>query len=248
MIKYLKEYKSNLYSGILMAIVSNFAFIAFFYIISNQFSDLLPWSFGDFYIFFLLLYIINGFAGFVIWREFLYITITKGDFNNYLTKPTNIFFLYLFNKISPNPIIYMSVNLVFLIFGIFYFSIELHNIFLFLLFSVFLIVFISLVYFFLLSLDFLKLRLGEYAISSFFKVDILFHSYPFIFFERFEYKNFLFIFPFVFVSSILVPTLRDYTIYDLLYQLTFLIVASFILLLGIIFLWKYGLKRYEAFG
>ena len=241
------EYKVQFYSGVISSI--SFLFISIFSLL--VFRE----NFGflnlnlNVILFFVLFYqlIISIFLIFYRGsKSSLFILLVRGDINNYLTKPIVVLVQFIFKNIKIrwliNSIFYFIVILIFLYFQDLSFS------------KFFLIFFLSLIicYFFIVSMLFVD-SLSFYCnmtpfLNFFMEANLGMGRFPPIFFDKFEYKNFLFLLP---LSLVVFPTLYYFDLIGSNYLFWILIIClilSIILTFLTLVVWKKGLKRYEAFG
>lgn len=244
------EYKANFY----MTLINGLAFIpalilfgyVLFSVILNQFS----WTILEYVLFIFLIDIYMDITGYFHAGRSLENLIKSGDLNMYLTKPTNPFISYVFAK-SFNTSLFIAIttlsySIILLVLGFTTTILDfLLGVFLFLmlcligtLFYQFLISFTWFIY----ESDFffrdLKWRI-EYEVLG---------RYPALFFEKWSFLFLIMIFPAYYISSWLIPILSFSQIKVEYFEILILISMTFISIIGIIINWKYGLKRYEAFG
>jgi hypothetical protein len=74
-------------------------------------------------------------------------------------------------------------------------------------------------------------------------------SYPAPFFDKnVVLKKILFVIPIFFIGSLLIPLINGNTLNEFYFQIIVLLVFNLLFFLGLIIIWHYGLKKYEAFG
>ena len=73
-------------------------------------------------------------------------------------------------------------------------------------------------------------------------------NYPFQYFMQSKFKYFLFLFGTTFTASLIIPILNNTPVWNLKLQIFILSSLIILLTIGIYINWKYGLKKYEAFG
>jgi hypothetical protein len=73
-------------------------------------------------------------------------------------------------------------------------------------------------------------------------------SYPYQFFGESSYKLLLLFFPLFITSSLIIPILLGSSVDDLMLKISVFLGIFLFSLLILIVNWKYGLKKYEAFG
>jgi ABC-type uncharacterized transport system permease subunit len=243
------EYKTNFYMNLFeVFILSSIAFFSYF-LIGGVFENFISWTLGDYVFFSFLIYICFIFGGFFSWGKRLDWQLLKGDFNIFLTKPLNPFIFYIFLNLSGWALISFFGRIFFIFLTIYLFDIKLYN--LGLAFLVFMLISINflLVFQFLEALSFFGKKLSE-IFGGMFYWDIfnINMNYPEIFFRESKLKYVLIFFSSFFVGSLLLPILRNYEIWNFWFQIYFLVIFNLILIILLFIMWKFGLKRYEAFG
>ena len=176
----------------------------------------------------------------------IFYTLVRGNFNNFLTKPTNILLHFIFNGIKVrwfiNSLFYFLILLVFLKVQDLSFS---KFFFIFFLSLIIGYLFIALTY----LIDSLSFFCNVFPFLDFFiSSNVNIRKFPPTFFDKFEYKNFLYLLP---LSLFVFPTLYFFNIITLNYFLMVLFIVLFlsiILTFLIILVWRKGLKSYSAFG
>jgi hypothetical protein len=73
-------------------------------------------------------------------------------------------------------------------------------------------------------------------------------SYPYQFFGESSYKLLLLFFPLFITSSLIIPILLGSSVDDLMLKISVFLGIFLFSLLILIVNWKYGLKKYEAYG
>ena len=233
-----KEYKINLWNIILIDLFLTLTYFLFYKIYGNLILEILDWEFYDFMILFFLTLTLSKIKHFFS-LKFLLIDLLTGNFNSYLTKPVNTFIFQNLKSLKGAGI----VAFVFGIFISFYFLLNMEN--LLLVFSLFLFAFL----FEWVLNNFL------WSFSFFMKNSFLWELFFFTqneaermtpkVFDKF-YFNFFMIFPTI-VGSFWIIEISKGRFYPLDY-LHYVFILFLIFIVGTIFNWKYGLKRYEAFG
>lgn len=248
MFKRAVEYKANLYSVFLEQFFYMASLFIMFNILFTNFGSVIGWNFKDFILFMILADFLWIFIGMIVWRDWLKYDIIKGNFNLYILKPFNTFYFYFTFLFSHYALIY--VILTFFIYSgfIIYFQVELFNIFLGLLVMILIGIFSVAFIEFIRSLDWLFLGFSMAVWSSVWHINNNLKNYPAQFFGKSTFRFFLLIFPNYFVAVLLIPIFRGYEVSEFWFLIKVLISLTFIFILGIYFVWKYGLKNYEAFG
>ena len=247
--KKLVEYKGNLYAVLFEQMIYLLVYCITMYILFENFSDLILWSFNEFILFFIICDFLMVSTGVFLWREtWLSSNITQGNFNSYLTKPVNTYFLYFLTHLNFSGILFMffSPPLYFLI--LFYFGITFLNYVLGLFVLFLLFIFMILVTEFVFSMDWLLLGLSDGVWKPFDSINDALRIYPGVFFDKFKFKFILFMCPFYFVATLLVPIFFNKEVLDLWFQIYSLIGINIVLFILTCLIWSYGLRHYEAYG
>ena len=165
----------------------------------------------------------------------------------YLSKPGNIFLNYfLINKMSP--ILYLSINIPFLIWIFLTIKVELINYFLILFVSIILILFFIILWQFFESFTFLFLESRPMLFTFFLTVRGNLKIFNSNFFDRTNFKYFLYLFPIYFVGTLIIPLTQNKIPENLLEQIIFILIFLIFLIFITFVNWRYGIKRYEAFN
>ena len=179
------------------------------------------------------------------WSNQLFNTITIGNLNVLLTKPMNIFILYIARVNSSSFVYLLTYSLVF-----FPFIINDTNV-LTLLLCFLLVIFIGIVhilfYFMLDSFSWISLNVGKTAINTVFhnSQDIL-RMYLSPLFTSTKIEILMMVLPIFYSGLIFVPLFH--VNFEVLKHLKVLILLLILFITIITINWKYGLKRYEAFS
>jgi len=246
--KKLVEYKTNFLMVFFVQIIHMIVYWLMMIFLFDNFSDLGNWAFEEFVLFFILNDFLIVFSGIFIWKSWIANSIIKGDFNNYLNKPINPYLFFFFLNMNFDSIVY-GIVASFLYFGVLvFYGVSLVNVFLGsgLLFLVF--IFFVVIYEFFYSLDWILLGLTNKVWKPYSSFNEIFRMYPGKFFENFKFRIFLFMSPLFFVATLVVPIFRGIEVVYFFEQVCFLVTFSLFLVGLTFFVWKYGLKRYEAFG
>ena len=241
------EYKINFYSSLSISIFTILTTILSLLVFKNNFYF---FNLNIDMILFFVLFSESIFSFFLIFAQGktnnLFQSIIRGKINIYLARPINVFLCFVFNGIRVR---WLINSLFYFIFILIFLKIqELSFSKFFLVFSLSFIIgyfFISFIYF-LDSLSFFYNT--AFFIDFVFEVNVNIKKFPPTFFDKFEYKNFLYLFP---LSLFVFPTLYYFDFISLNYLLIVLIIVlilCIILTFLIVLLWKKGLKNYSAFG
>jgi len=246
--KAINQYKFNIYSNFL----TNFGYVAtlFFsyYILKSNFSSLFYWNIYEYLLFFLFLEI--GIFMFGVWFRYLYKYLLTGEFNNFLLRPINPFINYAFssNKYFDfiNAIFYFILLIIYVLFILPNLN-PLRFIITFIFFITGGIMYMS-VYCLIDSLGFF-MKNNRQIKSTYFTSGDIASRYPASFFKK---SNVFYIIIFIANTYFAMWTTDFYFKYITLNELVILFIPCFIItiisIILSIFLWRFGIKKYEAFG
>jgi len=246
--KQIREYSINLYLGILSNLTFMTILIFSYSILKVKFSEIFYWSWTE-YIFFMFLLEIFLFL-FAVWFTSFRSVLLSGELNTYLTKPVNTILYYVIRHMKiwqfTVGICYLVLFIIYLMF--FIPEINISRFLISIIFSIFggiLLLFISsfneFISFFFKDNRFVK--------DPFFTMSMTYSYYPFSFFNGNFIKLLGFLMPLSFYAVISTDYYFGY--------INFLeLLNYFYILLGLIvffslssyFLWKIGIKKYEAYG
>jgi len=247
--KVLREYKSNLYSGLLASTGFSLVLLLFFSTFSNQFSIILNWTYKDY----LFAIIISQFTALLFGSLAYGLSLSRelldGNLNVYLTKPISVFLQQLNNTFLEEVII---------ISPIYFFLLIIYLIFIYPEFS-FVRLFISMIFICFAGILFITTMRMFDSFAFFIKHFDLGHLYMQSFYETFDiypaimFKNTLKLISFFFANAYYGARVTEYfmgrTDFDtLLMYLAFILVLIIVCIVVIFMNWKIGLKKYEAFG
>jgi len=243
------EYKVNFFTSLVYEL-SDVALVIFFsYIFSNFLGDDLNWHFIDFIILAFFGNLIHIFSGTFWYSKQLNWRIKKGDLNQFLYRPGNKILNYILSK-GYNGVIHLIVDIIIYL----PFLIILTN-FTFLSFIYCLLVSILLIYLFIITFYFLDswswhtLEFGKILSQNILEeVNEVLYVNPGSFFKNTNFKYIFFIMPIYFVATIIVPLFQNKSVENLWFQIILIIIICIIFTIITIINWKYGLKKYEAFG
>lgn len=242
------EYKENSFIGIFEQIIYMVTYIVFFKTLSNHFGSTINWQYYDFILLLILTdltYVLNGA---IHWESNLDKDIQNGTLNLTLYRPINPISGYYFSKLSSIAIPMIIIDILSTPILITIFSIEIHNILLanltFILITITGIILWSLIS----TLSFISYGLNQTTNTIYKQCRGTASSYPAQFFNRTQAKIISIIIPAFYITSLTIPLLRNYTIENLIFQITTLLTINIISLIFTISIWHYGLKKYEAFG
>jgi len=246
--KKLFEYKTNMISGLIAQFFYMILGYFFLFLFSNSFADVINWSFLDFIFFFTLNDTLWCLGGIFFWNKRLFNGITQGTLNDTLFRPLKPFFTYYFRNINEVAILMTLSNFPVLLACLYLLKPNIIHLVLFIIISAIVILSFVITDYFLNSFEFYFKKMGltlSYLYGS--AYESLTH-YPFQFFLHSRFKFFLLTLGTTFTASIIVPILRNTSIWNLKIQIIIFTTTIIILTIGTIINWRYGLKKYEAFG
>lgn len=239
----MKEYKIDFYSMLFFDIILLITHMISYFVLGGLIFSILKWNLGDFF----LLFCFGLLAWKILWihtlRHFSS-RLLKGDLNIYLIRPMNVYFsttteyVNFQNLISGLGLFLMAISYILISetytnyllgFGVFIFG------------TLYLIVFNNFLYSFAFFL-----KKNEFILDIFMTTDSIVDKYTPKTFESFPVKIIFYLFP-MSIGYFMVETLNG-RIIEFYYYLHYLLISFFVMVLGIILMWHYGLKKYEAFG
>lgn len=246
MLLFCKEFKMNTIFQIFNQVVYFFVYYLFFDVLSSVVVGL-EYSKLELFVYLILIDMCVTFWGMFDWGKPLKRDIPTGKLNLYVCRPLNPFYLYQFSRLNSNAFIQHMTAWIILI-SILYFStinleISLLSISLFLL----VLFYYGLIRVFCNVIAFFNFALSDILYHNVFRAgSSSFKQYPAQFFEFFPYKRFLIIFPMYFMGALFF----EYALFEQFEMslLISLIVLNIVTLSITIILWKFGLKKYEAYG
>lgn len=250
-LKTLLEYPINLYMGIANNISSIFVQIIILSAIAYNFESLVGWSYKE-YLFFILIQnlFLRVFGGILFFNRILKMLILRGVLNTFILRPLSPLFQYIINVIPTQaPVIGTTYIIGLIIYIIYYFnSISLINLTLAIILSFLGVILTFLIIRCLESLNFFFKTASTTLISPYLNGSDIFYSYPAHMFQN-NIKYLTYIFGNVYFGTY--ATLIMFNKLEITTYITMtisLLITNLCLLLLLIFLWKQGLKKYEAFG
>lgn len=241
------EFKSNMYNLILVEIFFAAVFIFFGSILLTNFNTILNWDIYDFILLYFIINAIDDISGLFWYNKLISWRIKKGDFNSFLYLPGNPLLNFVFSK-SFNLTFLILIYLSIIVFVLIKVSTQIHLIFLALSIILTLIFLRTMTFHFFSSISWYSLEFGESVSSTYHQIASTFKEYPFQFFKNVKFKIVSLFFILTFVSSLVIPIIRGYPIWNIKIQMIILIGLCIITTLLTLLNWKYGLKKYEAFG
>ncbi|MCA9459382.1 MAG: hypothetical protein KC550_02425 [Nanoarchaeota archaeon] len=245
--KELFEFKSNIYSSILVQTFFYTIMFIFYFILYSNFIGTISLSLNDFILFVIFANTIHLFIGFIFWGKHLLYLIKSGEINIYLIRPINPFIFYNIRTLSVPAFLFMMINIFFISVILIYTKSNIFN-FSFIFVFILLIILTLTISMFLDSLDFIRLGLSSPFQRIYYRAMEITRMYPSQFFDSFKYNLVLFLFQGYYLTSVLIPILNGRSISLYFNELLILVSIIFIFSLGTYLNWKYGLKNYEAFG
>ena len=236
-----KEYKFNLWSGIFTNIFIVLVLVLFWSVFSNLTSEIIKWDFNNF-----ILYSVLTLAGtksyFLFCIRRLNMFLISGELNLVLSNPINNILYLFFQKLTAQELVIFPILIT--VSGI----LVLNGVYTNYLFAIFVFIFGMFFHSLVISTIeclafFMKNNLFLYEFYSDLKYSLR-HFTP----KMYENLSFAFYyFPTSFSGYFVIEILKGRT--DLILSMSFnLFIISFIFILILIYLFKFGLKRYEAFG
>lgn len=236
------EYKVNLYSAIAINMMMIFVALLFFSVYINFSGVILNWNYTDF-----ILYSFIVLAGSKTYHIFAIkhfkTQLLRGHLNNGLIRPVNVYIFHsLFYLMGPVLIIFPFLILVIATMIIYYSYV---NVILFVLFFLFTLIYCSFFYSFFSSLAFF-IKENDFLVTLSINTNHTVEIYTPKMFQTLS-TIFIYLFPSALFGYVSIEILKGTT--DLLFSLVPYILASFLFLtISIYFIWKIGLKKYEAFN
>lgn len=247
------EFKWNFYSAFILGVSHFMTMIVFGIVFGSLIGVELGWGFKEFILFSFLLNLLFDFSGLFFYGhlERLDVVIKNGNFNSYLTKPGNQFFMFLF-KSRYNPTVFLILDIfMYSIFLSFLGDWSFFNIVIGVLILMILVLINVLLVYFLMSFTWILIELGNLLFEWYFNnVQNGLSNYPGQFFRSNSILFFMMgILPMFYVSTVLVPIISfgDFSVFDLI-NYWFLFGSIFVMCVWTFYNWRYGLKRYEAYG
>ncbi|MCA9459770.1 MAG: ABC-2 family transporter protein [Nanoarchaeota archaeon] len=247
--KVVLEYKINFYMALINNVSSVLVQAIILSILYLQFKTLIGWEFEAYVFFILILNFMFRLTGAFWFSSGLKKELIRGNINDYLTKPTNVFIQYLFNNMPIQAFMVSSIYFTGLIlFVVYYFDIlSMFRLFLLIPFLLLSGLFTILVFRFLDSLAFF-IKENYFLIHGFRSINLIYTSYPVNMFDN-VIKKIGYFFGIVYfgayATEFLFFKIDIYEFYLLHLILLILIFLSCLFLYGS---WKFGLRKYEAFG
>ena len=245
------EFETHFLSDIFYSIFSTIIIIFFFLIFEKNFKENIDISFEEMLVIFFTIKMINVVSCIFSQNKQLGQKYIKtGLLNTLFLKPGNRFLNYIFFHTKASQLFYFFPYFIVFFICFLYFEINLsflYNLnFLFLFFT--LIIFLISLKIFFISLSWIFLDFGDRFHRSFEDGNDFFYKFPTNIFDSKNIKFLFFIFPYFLSWIYILKILRGNTIFDFYYL--FIIIFFICILLWVLthLTWKYGLRKYEAFG
>ncbi len=239
-----KEYKANLWAVFLFDISVFVVFMFFFSIYGKLIGNILDWNQYDYFIYFMSLLAIGKSLSFFILRFFARDLIT-GELNIYLTKPISSYFMLSLKRINGATVLTTPIVYFILLIGIIYGNYS--NYFLSFILYIFGLIYYLVFYNFIKSTAFF-VKNNDFLIETFnIKLNFSIEEYTPKLFEKSLFRFIAFLLPSAIYGFCLMELLKGRAT-DFLIYIPYIMISFFIMFFGIILLWHYGLKKYEAFG
>lgn len=242
-IKALFEYKANLYSILFFDFILSLAFGLFLFVFGGLVSDILFWSNYDFIVYFIVLLIGAKFK-WAFSLIFFSHKLIKGDLNLVLTKPVSVYFFENLQERAGGTLV--TAPILFLIFLVcsYFFGFSFLNVFYGSLILIFGIYYEIVLINFFESLAF-YFKKNDFLVNLFFRVSFANETYTPKLFESLT-TGFYFLSTSIY-GFFIVEVLNSR--YDLfLWILPWIVLIILVLKVLIYFIWRNGLRSYEAFG
>lgn len=248
-IKKITEYKFNFYNGILTQIIHTIFPLIFGKVIINHFGNIINWNFYDYIIFYYFQNLIIVIVGMFSWDKKINQNIKSGNLNKYLYRPKNQFFNF-YTNLNSNVIIYLTFNIIFILpIIIYYTNFNFLAIIISYIISIIIIItYLSIIYF-IESLNFYLLNISFYIRKPLKELENTFRTYPGNFFQNNSIIKILsLIVPIYLIGIIIVPLYKEIIFLKIIKSILICILITIIFGILTHINWKYGLKKYEAFG
>ena len=244
------EYKPNFYSVLIFNLAYVCVYVMFAIVLNSLILGELNWGIKEFILFLFLTETFADVVGIFHFGSGLVTMHKTGTLNLFLVRPTNVL-LSTFSIQRFNPSLFILTNMMIYIPVLLYlFEFQFYSIIYALLLYLMICMVQILVVHFSLSLGFLAYELEEISGRVYWETGYgLLARYPAQFFQNnVTVLMLVSLFPVYFISMWIVPLLSTGSFEVRTFEIVVLSTVTIICLLGIIFNWRYGLKRYEAYG
>lgn len=247
--KTLKEYKTNIYLGLLSHLTFMIIISFTFFVLKQQFSEIFYWNLEEFILYLILMELFLFF--FHPWFRGLKSDLLTGQFNGYLTKPVSIFLNQSLSNLKLDTVI-IGLGYVLLLFGYFTYIVQDLNVIralITVLFSFIGGILLMSVRCTINSLAFFMKENGFLSEIYFGNFTNVFSYYPVSFFKESSIKYLGLIVAVIYYATIPTDFYFGYIGYSELFNYGILLfVMISILALSSFILWKKGLEKYEGYN
>lgn len=247
-LKTIREYPLNFIFGFLTNITYVLILIFSYSILQSNFTNIFYWNYKEYIFFIFLLEIFLHL--FISWFRNFRNVYLSGEINSYLTKPINTVLHYVINNFKIHEVLigllYFILFTLYVIFFIdnFYFIRFLITFLFSIIGGIFLIVINS-------TMEFIVFftKSNKFTKKLYYNLYNSYTHYPINFFDSKIIKGIGLIIPMSFYAVIATDFYFNYiNLKDLFFYFIILIILIFIFSIISILLWKYGMKKYEAYG
>lgn len=243
-IKENKEYKANLYSVLFLDVIITIVYFFFYKILGDLIFGIVNWEFKDYMMFWLAIMIPSK-SRFIFSLLRFKESILTGKLNTYLTKPIKSFIFSTFEIASGASVISTSLMVIVYAIVVYLFNYE------YILYGTLVLIlgtisYLTMINFFLSFLFFAK---GADIFFNIFHREIIFLNEKFTpkMFEQSFFANFFYLLPSALYGYFVIEVLKgNFNLF--LFYLPYFILTIVVMLISTYFMWKSGLKKYEAFG
>lgn len=248
MFKTLKEYKINTFGALIDQIAFLVIFFLFFTVLYVNFGNDIGWSHLDFLLYMMVLDIILVSQGLTYWGKNLKRDVLDGELIIYLKNPLTPFFSYEFANISTYAGLMLAIDAMIFPILLFVAHIPLYTIALGMILLLLLCGSFIVFKMFLRSTVFISFALADVGFELEQRLFRTLQTFPSPFFSNSILWNLFLVYPLFFAGSLLVPIFTQKPVPYLEIQIYTLIIVLIVSSIGTYINWKYGLKRYEAYG
>lgn len=248
-VKSLIEYKVNVFSGFLMSIIYSLLFVLFFVVIGTKFNDLLGWTFNEYFFYIIIIGFNATFFGTFWFSQNLRYVLLTGHINLFLTKPINYFLQHF---LDSSTLIFGSSSLIYLCALVYYILTVGIQITLYEFLCVFILMFLTGIFFVLVHRFFDALRFFYKAEDNVFMTTYRMFYANFDRFPATIFEGKIGFLTYFCANAYYGAYLTEFVFGQIGYSEVY---TMFIYLIGLIFvfgtfiylLWHFGLKNYEGY-
>jgi ABC-type uncharacterized transport system permease subunit len=242
------EYKANLFGTIISSLMWWISTIIFLLVLNSNFGDVIGWGVKDFVLYLIIVVIVVDFQGLFFWGKNLTQDILSGRINQFLFRPMDPKYLYTMERISGDAIINILFDIVVIIATIFVLGYNWMNVLLGILALLLVLILINGFRLFVRSLNFVSFGFAEFFYNFEDNIWKTVRTYPPQFFSRVKYWQIALIIPWLFSGTFVVPIFTGKEAWMIDVQL-YIVLGLIILFYGLYsFIWRWGLKKYEAYN